>query len=184
MSIGYIYCFSNPSMPGILTIGMTENTPETTLIESNVSDIWRSPTPYKNELSKKVSNAYEKEQSLHILLEQFTERINPNGKFFRVSVEEVRKFFDLMDGEMVNENQAKNGSEQPLTVGTRVRIEGLRFCPELNGRTGVVSNNDNGRYRVDIDSNGGCKREEDILSINLKVVAHNDDQLAFGVSWK
>jgi len=87
-------------MPGILKVGMTERTPDTRLGEANSSDTWRPPTPYKIEFAKKVSNAAAKEKTLHILLEQYTERINPRREFFRVSPEEVKKFFDLMDGEM------------------------------------------------------------------------------------
>ncbi len=97
---GYIYCFSNLSMPDILKVGMTERTPEVRLSEANVSDTWRPPTPYKIEFAKKVSNASEKEKTLHILLEQYTNRIHHRREFFRVSQEEVRKFFDLIDGEM------------------------------------------------------------------------------------
>lgn len=100
MAEGYIYCFSNSSMPGILKVGMTERTPEARLGEANASDTWRPPTPYTIEFAKKVSNAYGKEKILHTLLEQYTDRVHPRREFFRVSPEEVRKFFDLMDGEM------------------------------------------------------------------------------------
>jgi hypothetical protein len=100
MNKGYVYCFSNPSMPGILKIGMTERTPLDRLCEANSSDTWRPPTPYKIEFAKLVSDSCEKEKTLHILLEQYTERINPKREFFRVSKEEVLKFFELMDGEM------------------------------------------------------------------------------------
>ena len=100
MNMGTLYCFSNESMPGILKIGMTERTPEARLAEANSSDTWRPPTPYKIEFAKKVYNHKDKEKCLHILLEQYTERIHPRREFFRVSPEEVRKFFDLMDGEM------------------------------------------------------------------------------------
>jgi hypothetical protein len=100
MTDGYIYCFSNPSMPGILKIGMTERTPEARLSEANASDTWRPPTSYKIEFAKKVSNPFQKEKTLHTLLEQYTDRIHARREFFRVSPEEVRKFFDLMDGEM------------------------------------------------------------------------------------
>ncbi len=100
MTEGYIYCFSNPSMPGILKVGMTERTPEARLSEANSSDTWRPPTLYKIEFAKKIFAAKDKEKALHALLEQYTDRINPRREFFRVTPEEVRKFFDLMDGEM------------------------------------------------------------------------------------
>lgn len=96
---GYVYCFSNPSMPGIVKIGMTERTPDARLSEANSSDTWRPPTPYKIEFSKKVSNPSQKEKILHDLLAKYTDRINPRKEFFRVSLEEVKKFFDLMDGD-------------------------------------------------------------------------------------
>jgi hypothetical protein len=112
MTDGYIYCMSNTSMPGIHKIGVTERTPEARLSEANASDTWRPPTPYKIEFAKKVSNAKEKEKALHILLEQYTDRINPRREFFRVSSEEVRKFFDLMDGEMWCESRNEEDSER------------------------------------------------------------------------
>ena len=100
MTYGYLYCFSNQSMPGILKVGMTERTPEIRLKEANSSDTWRPPTPYKLEFAKKVSNPKHKETTLHNLLSQYTERINPKREFFRVSTEEVEAFFDLIDGEI------------------------------------------------------------------------------------
>lgn len=103
MTEGYIYCFSNPSMLGLLKIGMTERTPETRLKEANAPNTW-IPTPYKIEFAKKVYNPSNKEKKLHTLLEKYTERINPRREFFRTSTEEVLRFFDLMDGEMWVEN--------------------------------------------------------------------------------
>ncbi len=104
MKFGYIYCFSNISMAGILKIGMTERTPEIRLKEANSSDTWKPPTPYKIEMAKKVLNAPKKEKVLHNLLEKYTIRINSNREFFKVSIEEVSKFFELMDGELWKEN--------------------------------------------------------------------------------
>jgi hypothetical protein len=101
MTDGYLYCFSNPSMPGILKIGMTERTPAQRLAEANSSDTWRPPTPYKCVFAKKVTNPRQKEITIHTLLSQYTERINPKREFFRVSCDEVRTFFDLLDGELL-----------------------------------------------------------------------------------
>ena len=109
MSDGYLYCFSNDSMPGILKIGMTERTPEIRLKEANSSDTWRPPTPYKINFAKKVYNAKQKETTLHMILTQYTERINPKREFFRVSSEEIMKFFELIDGDLwVKNNDNKD----------------------------------------------------------------------------
>lgn len=100
MNYGYLYCFSNTSMPGILKVGMTERTPIIRLNEANSSDTWRPPNPYLIEFAKKVLNPKEKETNIHKLLSQYTERINPKREFFRVSPEEVNAFFDLIDGDL------------------------------------------------------------------------------------
>ena len=110
--MGYIYCFSNPSMPGIYKIGMTERTPEIRLIEANSSDTWRPPTPYKIEFAKNVLNPKQKETTLHTLLSQYTERINPKREFFRVSQEEVKTFFDLIDGDFWVDTQEDAEEEE------------------------------------------------------------------------
>ena len=96
---GYIYCFSNDGMPGILKVGMTERTPELRLNEANNSGTWTLPS-YKIVIAKKVLNPKQKELTLHILLSQYTQRIHPKREFFRVSQEEVKTFFDLIDGEL------------------------------------------------------------------------------------
>jgi hypothetical protein len=93
-------------MPGILKVGMTERTPEIRLQEANSSDTWRPPSPYKIEFAKKVSNPKQKETTIHILLAQYKERINPKREFFRASTQEIKMFFELMDGDFW-ENEEK-----------------------------------------------------------------------------
>lgn len=135
MSDGYIYCFSNSSMPGILKVGMTERTPEARLSEANASDTWRPPTQYKIEFAKKVFNPLQKEKTLHTLLEQYTDRIHPRREFFRVSQEEVRKFFDLMDGEMWAETREKEEEEEEeestSESGQRINVIGVKGCRDM-----------------------------------------------------
>ena len=65
MSSGYLYCFSNPSLPGIYKIGMTARTPEERLKEAN-SDTWRhDATPFIIEFTKCVENPRQKEKMIH-----------------------------------------------------------------------------------------------------------------------
>lgn len=97
---GYIYCFSNVSMPGIHKIGITERNPKLRLNEANSADTWKPPTPYEIVLAKRVLNPKQKEVTLHNLLSQFTERVNRKREFFRVSQEVVKTFFELIDGDV------------------------------------------------------------------------------------
>ena len=113
---GYLYCFSNDSMPNILNVGMTERTPDLRLIEANSSDTWRPPMPYKIEVAKKVLNPKQKEITLHRLLTKYTERINHKREFFRISVEDVKKFFDLIDGDYWIENEEENENEEEINL--------------------------------------------------------------------
>lgn len=105
MPTGILYCFSNPSMSGILKVGMTCKTLEELLEEANDDNTWRPPTPYKLEFAKKVYSPCQKKKTIHTLLEQYTTRINSLQDFFVVSKEEVMTFFDLMDGEMCVETR-------------------------------------------------------------------------------
>ena len=107
---GYIYCFSNEVMPGILKVGMTERTPELRLNEANNSGTWTLPS-YKIVIAKKVLNPKQKELTLHKLLSQYAERADPNREFFRVSQEEIKTFFDLIDGELWVETLEKEKEE-------------------------------------------------------------------------
>jgi hypothetical protein len=95
---GYIYCMSNASMPGILKIGMTNRTPEDRLKDANRHDTFKPPTPYQLVFAKEVWNPKKKEGIIHTLLARYTDRINPQREFFRVSSDEVYQFFQLVDG--------------------------------------------------------------------------------------
>lgn len=99
---GYIYCFSNPLMPGIYKIGMTTRTPLARLEEANASDTWRPPADYKIEFAKKVNDVKDKETTLHTLMDTY--RIHPRREFFNIPIDEARTLFDLFDGQMWNQN--------------------------------------------------------------------------------
>lgn len=111
MEPGYVYCMTNPSMPGLVKVGMTARTPNERLSDANAADTWRPPTPYQLEFAKSVNNAKQKEIVLHRLLTQYTERVNPRREFFRTTPDVIRAFFDLMDGEYWVEPQASNAED-------------------------------------------------------------------------
>lgn len=115
---GWIYCISNTSMPGLLKIGMTERTPDIRLSEANTSNTW-IPQPFVLEMAKRVINPDQKEKTLHKLLEQYTERVNPRREFFRVTLEEVKVFFDLIDGEVWIGVGSNNIDDIPELIDTQ-----------------------------------------------------------------
>ena len=56
------------------------------------------PSPYKIEFVKYVKDPREKERTLHKLLQKYTERVHTHREFFRISPDDLRVFFDLIDG--------------------------------------------------------------------------------------
>jgi hypothetical protein len=188
-------------MPGILKVGMTERTPVIRLGEANASDTWRPPIPYKIEFAKKVSDASGKEKTLHTLLEQYTERINPRREFFRVSPEEVRKFFDLMDGEMwaetrVEEEEEEEEEEEDTSSDSapRVKPTGVKWCRDM---AKCFTNGQRIRHTIGINktwtgtydsSKNGIVYDRKILTLNKFAVSHFESERPDRVSnvnaWK
>ena len=125
-------------MPGILKIGITKRTPETILKEANASDIWRDPKSlYKIEFAKKVNNPFHKEKTLYSLLKHYPENqdsMQPPTGFFNISPEEVIKYFDLMDGEMLTEPSA-----QPLIIPPQVNEKDVSALSVMKGVSCSVS---------------------------------------------
>ena len=187
-------------MPGILKVGMTERTPEARLSEANASDTWRPPTPYKIVFAKKVSNPSQKEKTIHTLLEQYTDRIHPRREFFRVSQEEVLKFFDLMDGEMWAETREEEEEEEEEEEDTssesapRVNATGVKGCRDMPK---CFTNGQRIRHTIGINkiwigtydsSKNGIAYGGKILTLNKFAVSHFEferpDRVSNVNAWK
>lgn len=117
---GWVYCISNPGNSGLLKIGMTVRTPQERLAEANRPNTW-IPEHFKLEFAKKVKWPLQKEQTLHKLMEQYNERTNPAREFFRISVERARLYFDLMDGEYLEQHVEEDPVEVPNNKPKRTR---------------------------------------------------------------
>jgi len=115
---GYIYCVSNEAMPSILNIGITTTAPEVRLDYINkLTGNWRPPTPYKCEFAKRVCDIEKKVVAIHKILAYC--RIHPEREFFRVSLEEVRNLFDLMEDED-RDNTRKNKNAEMKALEARM----------------------------------------------------------------
>ena len=82
--------------------------------------------PYTIAFAKQVINPLQKETTLHTMLAQYTERVNPKREFFRVPKEEVKTMFDLSDGEWWGESTKGVGVvvnvDIDADVGVRLNI--------------------------------------------------------------
>ena len=112
-TVGYIYCLSNVSMPGICKVGMTNRMPDVRAKELFTTGVAH---PFKIEFAKKVSEFKQKERILHIILSKYSERVSYNREFFRISCEEVRKLFELIDGELWHETTENDTCQSGLFV--------------------------------------------------------------------
>jgi hypothetical protein len=119
---GYIYCLSNPSMPGILKVGMTNGKPP----EVRAKELFTTGValPFKVECAKKVLNPKQKETRLHNLLSKYENRVNPKREFFLVKPKVVELFFELMDGVAwvkIREEEEEEEEEQEETQSTKLK---------------------------------------------------------------
>lgn len=99
MSSGYIYCFQNECMPGLYKVGMTTREVEERLREANSTDTYKPPLPYTVALKKHVDNVREAEKFVHEYLESYGQRVNKKREFFRVSLDTIKKAFEMVDAE-------------------------------------------------------------------------------------
>jgi len=93
---GYVYCFTNESMPGLVKIGMTHDEPEARARE--LSTATGIPTPFRVEISKRILNPREKERAIHDLLSSLGFRVNDKREFFNCSMVVVKQLFAVIDG--------------------------------------------------------------------------------------
>ena len=82
---GFVYCLSNPCMPGVLKIGMTHRSPMQRCKE--LSDSTSAPMPFTLLCYGETADPREVELYLHDAFSE--ERINGSREFFRTSFEVV-----------------------------------------------------------------------------------------------
>lgn len=155
-NVGYLYCMSNPCMPGILKCGFTLDD-----VNERASQLFTTgvPLPFKIEIAKKINNPREKEKSVHTLLEKYYDRINKRREFFKVNVNDVLDIFNIIDGEYIdvtkivyNENEiffeSKMTLNQLFKDSTLIRHKKYGFC-----EFGFYDKSKNKLFRCDENSN-------------------------------
>lgn len=115
---GFIFCFSNKSMPGLVNIGFTFSSVEERLQSANSADnMWLPPTPYEVEFAKSVADPETKYNNLVLILNSYYPQ---KGSFFQVEPCSVEPFFNLMDGSVwfpgnSSDNEITESGDMPIS---------------------------------------------------------------------
>lgn len=91
---GWVYCMSNPCMPGLVKVGFTTLDPAIRAKDLFTTGV---PTPFVVEFAKRVQNPEDTEEKLHKVLAKYYVRMNQR-EFFRCSPSDARDLFDLVEG--------------------------------------------------------------------------------------
>jgi hypothetical protein len=92
---GWVYVLTNPSMPGLVKVGMTRGTPE-----ARARDLSRStgvPRPFAVVASARVGDPEAVEAAVHSALAR--RRVNTRREFFRVGKSEARRALRRASGQ-------------------------------------------------------------------------------------
>lgn len=105
---GYIYLMMNPSMSGIVKIGLTRRSPEERLDE--LSRATGVPTPFILVYKEQFNDCVRAEKLIHSILEERGERVSSNREFFKTETSEAIKVIQQVknnDSEIVSSNYAE-----------------------------------------------------------------------------
>jgi hypothetical protein len=92
MSAGIIYVISNPAMPGIVKIGITNRDD----IKQRLRELFTTslPVPFECEYACKVNDVEKVEKALHIAFQN--NRVNPQREFFKIEPEQAIAVLKLL----------------------------------------------------------------------------------------
>lgn len=105
---GFVYVLSNPSMPNLVKIGVTNNVKERI---KNLSRGTAIPTPFEVEYECMVEDCYKVEKALQAAFAPY--RVNENREFFKVKTTQVTAVLQLV--------QTKNTTEEATADQTEAK---------------------------------------------------------------
>lgn len=127
----WVYILSNPSMPGLLKIGMTKRDPKIRARE--LASETGVPTKFEIEYAVQVTDALAVEQSVHKRLNRY--RVNSDREFFKVDIKRAKKVVD-QQAENFKRSKVKDKSFlRDMGSATIISVLGLTFLtyfPQFN----------------------------------------------------
>ena len=157
---------SSSTMPAdTFKVGFTDKTPTERLTQAN-SSTWALPN-FKIEFAKKVTDAKNKEQKLHKALSSFGKRVDPRREFFVIPLKSIRTLFDMIDGEMWNDEKS---SDIPQSFFKKT-VEHINLVPGQLVRH-ILKSGDTWVGTYTADSGVACN-DTKYTSLSSFALAHN-----------
>jgi hypothetical protein len=176
---GWIYCLSNKSMiPELYKIGYTN------FLEKRVFELQKGsgvPCAFHIEFAKNVTNPFEKEQKIHEILNNY--RFTKNREFFKTKIINIKKLFELVDGEWYDEDIEKTLGKYVCKYFNNKPYYGIVFNVTIvkNNQTknyekvSCIIYEDNDREDLNLKefNEFQCNREQVPSEILNKLLKHN-----------
>src|SRR5574344_962788 len=106
INYGIVYVLTNPAMPGLVKIGMTNRES----VDARLKELFNTsvPVPFECEYACKVDDCKKVEAALHYAFDP--ERINPQREFFKTDPDRVISILKLLEKEDIT-NKINNNTE-------------------------------------------------------------------------
>ena len=137
-----VYVLTNPAMPGIVKIGMTERDD----VQRRMNELYSTgvPLPFECAIARQLEDveALRVEDALHTAFGPY--RVNPSREFFEIDSEQAEALLQVMPGQDVTPRISKEIAEnEPEDV--EVASEYKRRQARTNEEEFLVSLNENGK---------------------------------------
>lgn len=131
-SYGIVYVLTNPAMPDLVKIGMTDRDS----VDARLKELFNTsvPVPFECEFACKVSNCRVVEKALHLAFEPY--KIHSAREFFKISPEQAIAILKLLDESNDITNEIKEELGNDLTCEDKEARNKLKVNrrPSLNFR--------------------------------------------------
>jgi len=114
----YIYCLSNPAMPGLLKIGAVHISDKS--VKDRADELYGTGVPYEFsiELFAEVEDSRTTEKNIHALLNEY--RVNKSREFFRIELEELKTIIAEKIPDVIWSNKDSISGNIPKNVYKRL----------------------------------------------------------------
>lgn len=164
---GSVYVLSNPSMPGIIKIGVTQDSVENRC--RTISKATGVPTPFEVEYECTVDDCYNVEKALQAAFAPY--RVNENREFFKVATTQVIAILQLVqigntteeataDQPETKRNPRFKFAEMNIPVGAK-----LLFTQDETVKATVTANNN-------VVRDGGDGREVALSTLSRELIGY------------